>query len=613
MLKDDIYSADEYITTEEGIVSEFTNRLIQNNLGIHFSSGEEEGEEEELPDVLDALDQTLKAQEATEKIKQSQAKGKAIGHSIVKAKGRKKEAANEFKTEKLIRETGAPLPVIVTKPKTFASLTKRSDKLDDNSNKLAFLKRRLTPEQFELLKKNPRLTADESINTTDNLVIVNAGNARRIGKREGSVGIPVPRTKTASIDLLNKQLDAKIVTQGSVYERLHQVKMNKKKKWTVPQKTPIQPQAENRLVAPFGYDRAKSLQRQFEERKQAEKDASEKDIDEVELNPLLYPDEEPLVHKSAFLEDHLMDDLVYPDIIESVEESESGGHLVDDDNGAQSKHVSFEGSMDAQGPVSPKVSPSHKKLASLFVDDEAESGDSDEEVGDKAGHQPAEYYDEDQYRKDVEDFVTDDESMEGGNMQDIHRKIAMEDDKRAINALVNKFGIVDNETAAWMQRMHDTNKEYNDTQESVPTGSKLMSAEHASKIRYLTKLGFTRTRVVQPATNEFLFPEETKGTTSSHLPTSEPNDSDLGSFNFEPSEESSAEEMDCQIPSDSEMLVDQQPSLMALEGAPEIQDLGVVELCDRKDAFGMLGRKHKPRPQSTQPSNLIVSSKKVIQ
>ena len=48
-----------------------------------------EGEEEELPDVLDALDQTLKAQEAAEKVKQIQVKGKSIGHGTVKAKGRK--------------------------------------------------------------------------------------------------------------------------------------------------------------------------------------------------------------------------------------------------------------------------------------------------------------------------------------------------------------------------------------------------------------------------------------------------------------------------------------------------------------------------------------------
>ena len=128
-------------------------------------------------------------------------------------------------------------------------------------------------------------------------------------------------------------------------------------------------------------------------------------------------------------------------------------------------------------------------------------------------------------------------------MQDIHRRIAMEDDKRAINALVNKFGVVDGEAVAWMKRMHDTHKVHDDTQESVPAGTRTLSAEHASKIEYLSKLGFTRTRTIQPATDEFMFAEETRAD-ASHLPTSEPNDSDLGSFNPEPSESSSAEEMD---------------------------------------------------------------------
>ena len=404
------------------------------------------------------------------------------------------------------------------------------------------------------------------------------------------------------------------MTQGRVYERLQQVRTNKWKK-AVLEKAATPSHTDTKFVAPFGYDRAKSLHRQFEEKKRAEKDVAEKEADEAELNPLLYPEEEPLERKDALLQDQTskqsVTHLPLPLSDKGVEESWSEEQPSEGEQGAQSKHVSFAASV-TQSPKSPKPGHSHHhKLASLFVDDEAESGDSDEEHGDKTQQEPAEYYDEEQYRKDVEDFLTDDESLDDGNMQDIHRQIAMEDDKRAIHALINKFGVVDNETAAWMQRMHDTNKVHDDTQEPVAAGSKSMSAENESKIKYLTRLGFTRTRTIQPATNEFLFPEETR-TGSSHLPTSEPDGDDLGSFNFEPTESSSDEEMDCQIPSDSDMLVEQ-PVFGALEDAPEIQDLGVVELCNRKDAFGMLGRKNKARPQLTQPSNLIVSSKKVVQ
>ena len=57
----------------------------------------------------------------------------------------------------------------------------------------------------------------------------------------------------------------------------------------------------------------------------------------------------------------------------------------------------------------------------------------------------------------------------------------------------------------------------------------------------------------------------------------------------------------------------EEPCIALLEGAPGIQDLGVVELCNRKDVFGMLGRKQKTRSQHLQPPNLIVSSKKVMQ
>ena len=183
MLKDDIYSADDDIAADEGLGSAFTNKLIQNNLGIHFSSDEDEAEgkeTEELPCVSDALDQTVKAQKAAQKIKQPKNKGKSTNQDAAKPKGRKKTADAQFSTEKLIRETGAPLPVTVTKPKTFASLTKRSEKTD-GSDKIALLKRRLTPEQFELLKKSPRLTADESISASDNLIVVNAGHSKTLG------------------------------------------------------------------------------------------------------------------------------------------------------------------------------------------------------------------------------------------------------------------------------------------------------------------------------------------------------------------------------------------------------------------------------------------------
>ena len=295
---------------------------------------------------MDALDQTIRVQEAVERARKTKTKTK-------------KGSTNEFSMERLIRETGAPLPVAVSKPKTFASLAARLDKLDDCRNKIALLKRRLTPEQFELLKKSPRLTTDESINASDNLVVVNAGSARRLGRKEGSARMPVPRVRPTSIELLNKHLDAKITTQGSVYERLRQMKASKKRGMgTVAPK--IQPQAENKFVAPFGYDRARSLQRQFEEQSRA---GEEEEVDEAELNPLLYPDEEPLTaHKSIHSD---------PDE-EDVEDGCSEEHV-------QSKHVSFSDLVETH---SPKADPPREKDSTcLFVDDEAESGDSDEEGG----------------------------------------------------------------------------------------------------------------------------------------------------------------------------------------------------------------------------------------
>ena len=575
MLQNDIYSVED-----EGTVEESGEALIQNDLGIHFSS---DGEEEELPAMTEALNNVMREQATIEKTR--------MKSSRESAKRRKEKGKNQFETERLIRETAAPLPVVVTKPKTFVSLMRKSDKLDDCRNKMALLKRRLTPEQFELLKRAPRLTVDDSVNTSDNLVVVNAGNARRLGRKEGNAGIPVPRSKPTSIELLNKHLDAKIVTQGNLYQRLQQIRRSKKRERRV-DVPKIQPQVEHKFTAPFGYDRAKSLQKEFEEKKRVDED-----VDEAELNPLLYPDEEePLAMRREM------------DVIEDVEKSCSENESSGEEEEIQSKHVNFRDSVNT--PSQKKRPADANGLTSLFIDDEAESGDSDEEAGRERQH-AEEYYDEKEYLKDVEDFLTDDECIEEGNMQDIHRKIAMEDDRRAIDALVNKFGVVDTEGAAWMKRLHETNKVHDDTQESVPAERGALGAEHASKVEYLRKLGFTRTRTIQPATNEFMFAEEMRGS-DVHHPTSELNDSDLGSFTLEASEESSDEEMDGEIPSESEEMPED-PAVKSWESVPDVQGLGVMELCNRRDAFGMLGRKQKTRPQHVQPSNLIVSSKRVIQ
>lgn len=160
----------------------------------------------------------------------------------------------------------------------------------------------------------------------------------------------------------------------------------------------------------------------------------------------------------------------------------------------------------------------------------------------------------------------------------------MADDQRAINAIMDKFGVMEGEQASWMHSMHrgvyreDMHGKRQDSHQPSKKATEL-DDEDRERVERLKRLGFARTRTIQPADNEFLFPEEHKPS-SSALPSSEPETSARPSELDSESGDVEPEEEDCEIPSDDD--------LNRLYYTPEdtnsqVQDLS--SLRTRKDTF----------------------------
>lgn len=342
----------------------FTEQLIAANLGLHFSSESEDDrgfpDEPDLPTVAQATGQTV--EKTASRVKAAK---KLDGSKRTTKKKNDDDGETNRQVQRLIRETHASLPIQVAKPKSFATLTtiKQADRLQ-------LLKRKLTPEQYGLLRKQPQLTADDSVGREDRLMVI--ANSRRLGRREGWAGIPIPKSKPASIDRLNRDLDAKILSQGRMHEHIKQAIYKKRKH--VPRSKLREEEAVQVARVPFGYDLVKAIQK---ERKKPDKE---------DADSLLYPEENGnLVHTED------LNPLMYPDeqkdhptaAKESCTEGEaSEGSLVSHESASGKGEKDEEDAIDA---FERKRESQPKSLRSLFIDDEAESGDDDDEEKGKSG------------------------------------------------------------------------------------------------------------------------------------------------------------------------------------------------------------------------------------
>lgn len=160
----------------------------------------------------------------------------------------------------------------------------------------------------------------------------------------------------------------------------------------------------------------------------------------------------------------------------------------------------------------------------------------------------------------------------------------MADDKRAIDTIMNKLGVMEGEEASWMQSMHRGLYGGGVHGQDFHRGSKQAiepDAEDRERVERLKRLGFTRTRTIQPADNEFLFPDEHRPP-SSALPSSEPETSARPSELDSEGDDVEPEEEDCEIPSDDD--VNRLYYTPEEDGNSQVQDLSAASRA-RKDAF----------------------------